>query len=109
MQRRTSEVGRPCVQCDKRRRRAMTNERPILIWLPLTAAQLASVQRGNSLQIEIPHSGEKGRSTSGGIELTDELIERLAAEAERGYDVKRLRTQLTAATIVMIRKTKRLS
>ncbi len=29
--------------------------------------------------------------TSGGVELTDELIERLAREAEEGYDVERLR------------------
>jgi hypothetical protein len=29
--------------------------------------------------------------TSGGVELTDELIERLAGEAEEGYDVERLR------------------
>lgn len=28
--------------------------------------------------------------TSGGVELTDELIERLAAEAEAGYDVSKL-------------------
>lgn len=28
--------------------------------------------------------------TSGGVELTDELIERLAREAEEGYDVERL-------------------
>lgn len=28
---------------------------------------------------------------SGGVELTDELIERLAAEAERGYDLEQLR------------------
>ncbi|MGH7857181.1 MAG: CopG family transcriptional regulator [Candidatus Binatia bacterium] len=32
----------------------------------------------------------KGRRTSGGIELTEELIEKLADEAERGYDVERL-------------------
>lgn len=29
--------------------------------------------------------------TSGGVELTDELIARLAGEAEEGYDVRRLR------------------
>lgn len=29
--------------------------------------------------------------TSGGVELTDELVERLAKEAEHGYDVERLR------------------
>jgi CRISPR-associated endonuclease/helicase Cas3 len=29
--------------------------------------------------------------SSGGVELTDELIERLAREAEEGYDVERLR------------------
>jgi hypothetical protein len=28
--------------------------------------------------------------TSGGVELTEELLDRLAAEAEQGYDVERL-------------------
>jgi len=32
-----------------------------------------------------------GYGTSGGVELTNEVIERLAREAEGGYDVKRLR------------------
>ncbi|WP_018219113.1 ribbon-helix-helix domain-containing protein [Salinispora vitiensis] len=31
------------------------------------------------------------RGTSGGDELTDELIERLASEAEQGYDTTQLR------------------
>lgn len=35
--------------------------------------------------------GDENYGTSGGVELTDELIERLADEAERGYDVDRLR------------------
>lgn len=30
-------------------------------------------------------------ATSGGVELTDELLDTLAAEAERGYDIARLR------------------
>lgn len=29
--------------------------------------------------------------TSGGVEITDELIEQLSDEAERGYDIQRLR------------------
>lgn len=33
--------------------------------------------------------------TSGGVELTDDLIDRLAAEAEAGYDVERLRPRRT--------------
>jgi CRISPR-associated endonuclease/helicase Cas3 len=35
--------------------------------------------------------GTSDKGTSGGVELTDELIERLAAEAEEGYDVEELR------------------
>lgn len=34
------------------------------------------------------------RGRSGGIELTDEVIKRLAEEAERGYDPKRLRPRV---------------
>jgi hypothetical protein len=37
----------------------------------------------------IMSSSEYG--SSGGVELTDELIERIAGEAEEGYDVERLR------------------
>lgn len=33
----------------------------------------------------------KRRPTSGGVPVTDELIDELAAEAERGYDPARLR------------------
>lgn len=33
---------------------------------------------------------KKDRGTSGGIELTEEVIERLAEEAEQGYDVEPL-------------------
>ena len=36
-------------------------------------------------------TAEENWGTSGGIPLTDELIERLADEAERGYDIKELR------------------
>jgi len=35
--------------------------------------------------------GRRARVKSGGVELTDELIERLADEAESGYDLNRLR------------------
>ncbi len=35
--------------------------------------------------------GNSKYGTSGGVELTEELIERLAGEAEEGYDVERLR------------------
>jgi hypothetical protein len=34
------------------------------------------------------HKGSYG--TSGGVELTDELVERLAAEAEKGYKLSQL-------------------
>lgn len=37
------------------------------------------------------HDEDTKHGTSGGIELTDELIENLAREAERGYDVEDLR------------------
>ena len=33
----------------------------------------------------------KRRATSGGVPVTDELIDELAAEAERGYDPAKLR------------------
>jgi ribbon-helix-helix CopG family protein len=33
----------------------------------------------------------KGRPTSGGVPVTDELIDKFAAEAERGYDPAKLR------------------
>src|SRR5947209_15051449 len=33
---------------------------------------------------------ETKKETSGGVELTDELVEQLADEAERGYDISRL-------------------
>jgi hypothetical protein len=33
---------------------------------------------------------EAKKETSGGVELTDELVEQLAGEAERGYDISRL-------------------
>lgn len=33
--------------------------------------------------------------TSGGVELTDATVERLAEEAERGYDINRLRSTTT--------------
>lgn len=36
---------------------------------------------------------KKARGTSGGVKLSDDLVERLAAEAERGYDVERLARQ----------------
>lgn len=36
-------------------------------------------------------AAEENWGTSGEIPLTDELIERLAAEAERGYDLSQLR------------------
>lgn len=41
----------------------------------------------------MPDDHDEGTThgTSGGIELTDELIEDLAREAERGYDVEDLR------------------
>lgn len=39
-------------------------------------------------------SSRAARSRSGGIELTDEVIKRLAIEAERGYDPKRLRPRV---------------
>lgn len=31
--------------------------------------------------------------TSGGIELTDEVVERLADEADAGYDIERLQSR----------------
>lgn len=34
-----------------------------------------------------------GLGTSGGVPLTDELLDRLAVEAERGYPVEQLRTR----------------
>lgn len=37
--------------------------------------------------------GDEKHGTSGGVELNDELIEHLADEAERGYDVDRLRSR----------------
>lgn len=33
---------------------------------------------------------EHGRRTSGGVEVTDALIERLAAQAEQGYDLDKV-------------------
>lgn len=33
------------------------------------------------------------RGMSGGVELTDELIQRMAEEAEEGYDINRVRTR----------------
>lgn len=52
-------------------------------------AQLWSLREA----VRAEHLAELGatNTTSGGVELTDELMERLAAEAERGYDVSRLR------------------
>ena len=35
----------------------------------------------------------KSYGTSGGVEITDEVIQRLAEEAERGYDPSKLRTR----------------
>lgn len=40
-----------------------------------------------------------GHGRSGGVELTDELLQRLADDAERGYEVERLRQQRGRPTI----------
>lgn len=45
---------------------------------------------------EIPPAdtaGDEKRRTSGGVEVTDELVERLAGQAERGYDPGDLRVR----------------
>src|ERR1700674_4611223 len=51
----------------------------------------------NVRQVRAPATGsgemkmtEKNYGTSGGVDLTDELIDELAKEAERGYDLDRL-------------------
>lgn len=50
-----------------------------------------------------------GYGTSGGVELTDEVIERLADEAEQGYPIERMRprreghsTSLLAGRIILV-------
>ena len=51
----------------------------------------------------------KSHGTSGGVEITDAVIERLADEAERGYDPAKLRPRgrppmgATAARITQVR------
>lgn len=44
-----------------------------------------------------PAPAETGETTSGGVLVTDELVEELAAEAEAGYDVERLRPRPVVA------------
>lgn len=39
----------------------------------------------------MPKAKPKRHGTSGGVEITDEVVERLAARAERGLDPTRLR------------------
>lgn len=44
-------------------------------------------QESPGLEGQEPTRGIESSRTSDGIELTDELIERLAKEAEEGYDI----------------------
>jgi hypothetical protein len=37
------------------------------------------------------------KKTSGGVELTDEVLDRAAAEAEEGYDVEQIRPRMRSA------------
>lgn len=54
------------------------------------AARLDGIEPLPGLEIADALAG-RSRTTSGGVELTDDLLEKLATEAEAGYDVSKLR------------------
>jgi hypothetical protein len=47
-------------------------------------------RRELELPIDVERPGKYNPHTSGGIELTDEVVKQIAAEAERGYDLSQL-------------------